>query len=66
MEFKSKISNARIGGYSSEEQVNEIRNIMNFYDFQEDVIKPFKDYYKIINNAVYDKKRVKRTQNINS
>ena len=66
MEFKSKISNTRIGGYSSEEQVNEIRNIMNFYDFQEDVIKPFKDYYKIINNAVYDKKRVKRTQNINS
>ena len=56
MEFKSKISNTRIGGYSSEEQVNEIRNIMNFYDFQEDVIKPFKDYYKIINNAVYDKK----------
>ena len=39
MEFKSKLSNKRIGGKKSEKQEKEIRNITNFYDARDKVIK---------------------------
>ena len=38
---------------------------MNFYDSLEKVIKLFKDFYKIINNAVYIAKYGERLKIIN-
>ena len=54
MEFKSKLSNKRIGGKKSEKQENEIRNITNFYDARDKVIKFYKDYSSKIFDAGYD------------
>ena len=45
MDFKSKLSDIRIGGRKSEKQNNEIKNILNLSDMQEGVIKSYKDFF---------------------
>ena len=45
MDFKSKLSDIRIGGRKSEKQNNEIKNILNLSDTQEGVIKSYKDFF---------------------
>ena len=56
MEFKSKLSNKRIGGKKSDKQENEIRKYYesNFYDARDKLIKFYKDYSSKIFDAGYD------------
>ena len=56
IEFKLKISNIKIRGNKSYEQLNTVKNTLNFYESRQEVINFFKDYYKIMNNAIYDAK----------
>ena len=55
-EFKSSLSNIKAGSFKSEEQLSEIDNIATFYNLWEEVIEFFKDYYRILNNALYNTK----------
>ena len=50
MKSKLKISNINIGGTKSDEQLIEIKDMMNFYESQKGkwVINFFRDCYKMI------------------
>ena len=40
----------------SYEDLSAVKKNLNFYELRQDVINVFKDYYKMINNAIYDAK----------
>ena len=40
----------------SYEHLSTVKKHLNFYELRQDVINVFKDYYKMINNAIYDAK----------
>ena len=48
MKSKLKISNINIGGTKSDEQLIEIKDMMNFNESQKGVINFFRDCYKMI------------------
>ena len=62
LEFKSKISAARIGGNKSDKQLSAIENIMEFSKSPEEVITFYNDYFKMIHKVAYDAKHEKRLE----
>ena len=48
-----------MGGNESDEQFNELENIMKFYNLREEIIKFYNYYFKMVNKAVYDAKHGK-------
>ena len=56
MEFESKLSSARVGGYKADKQLSEIGNITKFYKSRGKVIKFYNDYFEMIHKAAYDVK----------
>lgn len=44
MDFKSKLSDIKIGGKNSDEQISEIEDIEKFYNAQDKVSKIYQDY----------------------
>ena len=44
MDFKSNLSDIKIGGKNSDEQISEIENIAKFYNVQDKVSKIYQSY----------------------
>ena len=44
MDFKSNLSDIKIGGKNSDEQINKIENIAKFYNVQDKVSKIYQSY----------------------
>ena len=59
MEIQLKLSSVRIGGNKSNKQLSKIENITKFYKSQEEVIKFYNDYYKMVHKAAYGSKHGK-------
>ena len=59
MEFEPKLSSVSIGGNKSKKQLSELEKISKFQKSQEEIIKFFDDYFKIVHKAAYDSKHKK-------
>ena len=53
MEFKLTLRIVRVGDKKWNKQLSTIDNITKFYKSQEQVIKFYNDYFKIIHKATY-------------
>ena len=59
MEFKSKLSAARVESNMSDEQLSTIATFSKVFQIDRRAIKFYNDYYKMLQKAGYDKKNRK-------
>ena len=59
MKFQLKLSSVTMGGNRSNKQLDEIKNITNFYKSREKITKFYNHYFKMVHKAACDSKHGK-------